>query len=42
MSARPPPGRQPGEMVAILVVDDDPLMLRLMRDRLANAGYAPL
>ena len=40
--AEPPPGRQPGEKARILVVDDDPRMLRSVRDALAAAGYAPL
>ncbi len=30
------------EPVRIVVVDDDPRMLRLMRDALTSAGYAPL
>ena len=38
----PPAAPQPGEPVRILVVDDDPRMLRLVRDALAAAGYAPL
>ena len=38
----PPPGRQPAEKARILVVDDDPRMLRSVRDTLAGAGYAPL
>ena len=33
---------QAGEPLRILVVDDDPRMLRLVRDALAAAGYAPL
>ena len=41
-AAAPPPGRQPGEKQRILVVDDDPHMLRSVRDALAGAGYAPL
>ena len=40
--AEPPPGRQPGEKARVLVVDDDPRMLRSVRDTLAAAGYAPL
>ena len=40
--AEPPPGRQPGGKARILVVDDDPRMLRSVRDTLAAAGYAPL
>ncbi len=38
----PLPGRQPGERVRILVVDDDPRTLRSVRDTLSAAGYAPL
>ncbi len=38
----PPPGRGPAEPARILVVDDDPLMLRFVRDALTRAGYAPL
>ncbi len=37
----PPPIRQ-DEKARILAVDDDPRMLRLVRDALAAAGYAPL
>ncbi len=33
---------EPGEPPRILVVDDDPRMLRFVRDALAEAGYAPL
>ena len=40
--AEPPPGRQPVGKPRILVVDDDPRMLRSVRDTLAGAGYAPL
>ena len=40
--AEPPPGRQQGEKARILVVDDDPRMLRSLRDALDAAGYAPL
>ena len=40
--AVPPPSRQPAEKARILVVDDDPRMLRSVRDALAAAGYAPL
>ena len=41
-AAEPPPGRQPVGKARILVVDDDPHMLRSVRDGLAKAGYAPL
>ncbi len=41
-ATEPPPGRQPAEKKRILVVDDDPRMLRSVRDTLAGAGYAPL
>ena len=42
-AAGPPPGGPPpGEPVPILALDDDPRMLRLVRDALAEAGYAPL
>ena len=37
-----PTGDQPGERARILVVDDDPRMLRSVRDTLSAAGYAPL
>ena len=40
--AASPRSRQPGEKPRILVVDDDPRMLRSVRDALAAAGYAPL
>ena len=40
--ADPRPGRQPGEKVRILVVDDDPRTLSSVRDTLSAAGYAPL
>ncbi len=40
--AAPPAAPQPGEAVRILAVDDDPRMLRLVRDALAAAGYTPL
>ncbi len=33
---------EPGEPPRILVVDDDPRMLRFVRDALSRAGYAPL
>ena len=32
---------EPGEAVPVLVVDDDPLTLRFVRDALTKAGYAP-
>ena len=38
----PPAAPRPGEPVRILAVDDDPHMLRLVRDTLEAAGYAPL
>ena len=34
--------RQPGERPRILVVDDDPRLLRSVRDTLTAAGYTPL
>ena len=34
--------RRPGEGQRILVVDDDPMTLRSVRDTLARAGYVPL
>ena len=41
--ARPAPGRgESAEAAPILVVDDDPRMLRFVRDALSKAGYAPL
>ena len=40
--ARPRPVSEPGEPSRILVVDDDPRMLRVVRDALSEAGYAPL
>ena len=40
--AEPRPGRKSGGKARILVVDDDPRMLRSVRDTLAAAGYAPL
>ena len=40
--AAPAPSRQPGESARILVLDDDPHMLRFVRDALTAAGYAPL
>ena len=42
LPAGPQAAPQPGEPVRILAVDDDPRMLRLVRDALAAAGYAPL
>ncbi len=39
---RPRPPRQGQGPKRILVVDDDPQMLRYVRDALANAGYAPV
>ncbi len=41
-AAEPPSVRQAGEKARILVVDDDPLTLRSVRNALAAAGYAPL
>ena len=41
-AAAPAPAPRPGEPVRILALDDDPRMLRLVRDTLAAAGYAPL
>ncbi len=41
-AAGPPPEPRRGEPVRILALDDDPQMLRLVRDTLAAAGYAPL
>ena len=38
----PPAARETGERERILVVDDDPLTLRSVRDTLSDAGYAPL
>ena len=37
-----PAGGDKGEAARILVVDDDPRMLRFARDALSGAGYAPL
>ena len=37
-----PAAPEPGEPPRILVVDDDPRMLRFVRDALSGAGYAPL
>ena len=41
-AAVPPAAPEPGEPPRILVVDDDPRMLRFVRDALSAAGYAPL
>ena len=41
-AAVPSAAPEPGEPPRILVVDDDPRMLRFVRDALAEAGYAPL
>ena len=41
-AAGPPPAPPPGDLQRILVVDDDPHMLRSVRDTLSGAGYAPL
>ena len=41
-AAGPSRGRQPAGKARILVIDDDPLMSRFVRDALAAAGYAPL
>ena len=38
----PPPGPERGGPARILAVDDDPNMLRFVRDALSEAGYAPL
>ena len=38
--SRAPAARQAREPVRILVVDNDPLTLRFVRDALAEAGYA--
>ena len=35
-------GREPGERVRVLAVDDDPQALRYIRDTLAGAGYQPV
>ena len=42
LAAGPPVTPPSGEPARILVVDDDPRMLRLVRDALSAAGYAPL
>ncbi len=39
---RPRPSRRGQERTRILVVDDDPQMLRYVRDALSEAGYAPI
>ncbi len=41
-SARPRAALQGREETRILVVDDDPRMLRYLRDELSEAGYAPV
>ncbi len=41
-AAGPRPAAERGEPPRILVVDDDPRMLRFVRDALSKAGYAPL
>ena len=41
-TAEPPRSRTPGEPARIVVLDDDPRMLRFVRDALARAGYAAL
>ena len=41
-AAGPPPAAERGEPPRILVVDDDPRMLRFLRGALSRAGYAPL
>ena len=41
-AAGPQPAPQPGNPERILVLDDDPLTLRFVRDTLSGAGYAPL
>ena len=40
--SRPPPPRGGSEKARILIVDDDPHMLRYVRDALMDADYAPL
>ncbi len=42
LAAGPPPAAERGEPPRILVVDDDPRMLRFVRRALQKAGYAPL
>ena len=41
-TAARPSSREAEERPRILVVDDDPRILRMVRDTLADAGYAPL
>ena len=41
-AAPPRPAAEGGKPSRILVVDDDPRMLRFVRDALSRAGYAPL
>ena len=41
-SSRPRAARQERGKTRILVVDDDPRMLRYLRDELSGAGYAPV
>ena len=41
-AAGPRPAAERGEPSRILVVDDDPQFLRVVRDALSKAGYAPL
>ena len=41
-AAVPPAPPEPGEPPRILVVDDDPQMLRFVRDALSAVGYVPL
>ena len=36
------PARESREGIPVLVVDDDPLMLRMVRDALSAAGYSPI
>ena len=42
MPPPPRPAAEGGKPSRILVVDDDPRMLRFVRDALSRAGYAPL
>ena len=39
---QPRPSQPGGERPPVLVVDDDPQMLRFVRDALSEAGYAPI